>query len=176
MPVTYSINRLTRVVIHFIYKSVCVLGLVQDSHKSWHLEWTWNSNKKHIGLACLFVTPVVLLQTYLKMRVQFPAVMGNMGIEMLWKLLEGTGYFMLLPHSGVFCSLWHRTVIPVDHLTFMRRTYLCGASLFLSVGQTYLCTFFCHTAFYPSPVLFSTSAFPTFMFLPSLEHPNHHHP
>lgn len=66
----------------------------------------------------------------------------------LWKQLD------VLPHSGVFCSLCSRIGIPVDHLTFVRRTCLCGAPLFVPVAPRYLCAFlFCHTAFYPSPFL-----------------------
>lgn len=63
MPVAYSRIRLARLVIHFIYKSLYVLGLLQGSHKSWRLEQTWNSNKKHVRLACLSIAPVMLLQT-----------------------------------------------------------------------------------------------------------------
>lgn len=43
--------------------------------------------------------------TDLKKKVQFFAVMGEMGVEMLRRLLGKTEHFVLLPYSGVFCNL-----------------------------------------------------------------------
>lgn len=61
MSVVYSTNRVAGVVIHLIYKFVCLLDLLQYSLKSWHLNQNLNSDSKCFGLACCILVAVPLL-------------------------------------------------------------------------------------------------------------------